>query len=643
MKYRKIYIYSFSIAVAYFSILHTTLSTGAQQPNPNNSTTEAESSLVVAEIVVKGVEGYLRDEVYKTLRSSPGKLTRTQLQTDINAIFATGYFSNVKIISEDTPLGVRIIFQVQANPILRSVQLSGNQVIPAEVINSSFKGNYGSILNFRQLQEGIKKLNQWYQDNGFVLAQVLNNPRVESDGTVTLEVAEGIIEDIQVQFIDENGESTDAQGKPISGRTQKYIITREMELKPGQIFNRNILQKDLQRVFNLGIFKDLKVSLNAAKDQRKVNVVVNVIEGRTFSLVPGGGYSSVNGFFALGEFQAQNWAGRNQKLGASIQANQRGLLFDANFTDPLIAGDPYRTSYTVNGFRRQTISRIFEGGDKEVNLPNGDRARVNRTGGGITFTRPLSQKPLEKSEWVASAGLQYQRVSIRNADGKLSPKDELGNNLSFSGNGEDDLLTVPLAVTRDRRNNSLTPTTGSLLRLSTEQSIPVGEGNILANRLRANYSLYIPARITRLTQGCRKTNSTVNECPQTLAFNFQAGTVIGDLPPYEAFSLGGANSVRGYDEGNLGTARSFIQASAEYRFPVISFIGGALFFDAATDLGTSNSIIGNPGGVRGKPGSGYGYGVGIRILESPLGPIRLDYGVNNDGENRIQFGIGEKF
>ncbi|RUT00331.1 hypothetical protein DSM106972_074590 [Dulcicalothrix desertica PCC 7102] len=46
--------------------------------------------------------------------------------------------------------------------------------------------------------------------------------------------------------------------------------------------------------------------------------------------------------------------------------------------------------------------------------------------------------------------------------------------------------------------------------------------------------------------------------------------------------------------------------------------------------------------MRGKPGSGYGYGLGIRI-QSPLGPIHLDYGINNEGDNRIQFGFGERF
>jgi len=44
----------------------------------------------------------------------------------------------------------------------------------------------------------------------------------------------------------------------------------------------------------------------------------------------------------------------------------------------------------------------------------------------------LSRNPLAKSEWTASAGLQYQRISIRDGDGDLSPEDERGNELSFS-------------------------------------------------------------------------------------------------------------------------------------------------------------------------------------------------------------------
>jgi outer membrane protein insertion porin family len=85
----------------------------------------------------------------------------------------------------------------------------------------------------------------------------------------------------------------------------------------------------------------------------------------------------------------------------------------------------------------------------------------------------LSRDVFTPADWTASLGLQYQRVSIRDDDGELSPEDELGNELSFSGEGKDDLLTVQLGAVRDRRNNLLRPTQGSLLRLGVEQSIPL--------------------------------------------------------------------------------------------------------------------------------------------------------------------------
>ncbi|MEO1741857.1 MAG: BamA/TamA family outer membrane protein, partial [Cyanobacteria bacterium J06629_9] len=112
---------------------------------------------------------------------------------------------------------------------------------------------------------------------------------------------------------------------------------------------------------------------------------------------------------------------------------------------------------------------------------------------------------------------------------------------------------------------------------------------------------------------------------------------------YEAFSLGGTNSVRGYEEGDLGSGRSFVQATAEYRFPLFTqFLGGTLFVDVASDLGSGDSVLGNPAGVRDKPGSGFGYGVGVRV-NTPLGALRLDYGFNDQGDSRIHFGLGERF
>lgn len=51
------------------------------------------------------------------------------------------------------------------------------------------------------------------------------------------------------------------------------------------------------------------------------------------------------------------------------------------------------------------------------------------------------------------------------------------------------------------------------------------------------------------------------------------------------------------------------------------------------------SLSGDPAGARLKPGNGYGYGVGVR-LESPFGPLRLEYAFNDQGTGRFHFGVG---
>ncbi|MEB3231150.1 MAG: BamA/TamA family outer membrane protein [Leptolyngbyaceae bacterium] len=640
-------------------------------PSPLTPSLNEERVLII-DVNVTGVDDRpeLRDAAYRAIQIEPGQTaTESQLQNDINAIFATGLFSGVQAGLENTPLGVRLNVNVVPNPILTNVTIEGSALAAAgetltfgneeltieQVVEAIFSPQYGrtlnrvppefaeDTLNLGTFQIGINELYQIYTENGYVLAQVVD-AAISDDGEVTLVVAEGIIEDIEVQFLDEDGFAEDEDGNAIEGKTREFIITREFESQSGDVFNQLNIQQDLQNVFGLGIFDDVRVSLNPGDDPRKVDVIVNVIEGSTGSVAAGAGFSSASGFFGSASYQQQNLGGNNQSLGAEVQVGERELLFDIRFSDPWIATDPYRTSYTVNTFLRRSISLIFDGGDTEVDLcdqrndldcnqsdlTDGDRPRVQRLGGGISFSRPLDEW-LGWEGWRASTGFQYQRVSLRDGDGDISYIDALGNQLSFTDDGKDDLFLLQLAAVRDRRNNPLQPTQGSLLRFGTEQSIPLGSGSILLNRLRASYSRYVPVDLTSFEEGA-----------ETLAFNVQAGTVLGDLPPYEAFSLGGTDSVRGYDAGELGSGRSFLQATAEYRFPVFSIVGGALFVDFGTDLGTAAEVPGAPADVRGKPGTGFGYGLGVRV-QSPLGQIRVDYGINDDGDGRIHFGIGERF
>ena len=592
--------------------------------------TTTETQVLVGEVAIKTPEGQpplppeLEQRIYDAIATKPGRtVTRTQLQSDINAVFATGFFSNVQAEPEDTDIGVRVTFFVLPNPVLKSVNTEGTKVLEAGVVDRIFGSQVGKITNLKDIQTGVKELEKYYQDKGYVLAQIVDI-KATPDGNINLVVSEGVIEDIKVAFINEDGKTVDKEGKPVTGTTRDFIITRELTIKEGEIFNKNTVQGDLQKVFALGLFEDLNIGLAPGTDPRKVIVTVNVKERNTGSIAAGAGLSSSTGLFGTVSFQQQNLGGNNQKLGLDIQVGERELLFDLNFTDPWLAGDPNRTSFTANIFNRSLFSYIF---DTPIGIGvNNNSPRINRLGTGFSFSRPLGPAT------TASLGLRFERVSITNSNNnEISATDSLGNPLSASGTGQDDLLLLQFAYATDQRDNPIKPSSGSVFRIATEQSIPVGLGSVFLNRVRASYSHFFPVKFLNFSEG-----------NQTLAFNFQAGTVIGTLPPYEAFQLGGSNSVRGWDEGKIGSGRSFGIFSAEYRFPVFNIVGGVLFFDYGTDLGSASSVPGNPAGARNKPGNGAGYGIGVRV-QSPLGSIRVDYGIGSNGGTQFSFGLGEKF
>jgi outer membrane protein insertion porin family len=572
---------------------------------------EADPRVLVAEVQVEAAEGELDEDlrtlVYDEIETRPGRTTtRTQLQQDINNIFATGFFSAVDAVPEDTDLGVRVTYVVQPNPVLTDVQVEGNQVISDDEITTIFSDQIGEIINLREFQDGILELNELYQEQGYVLAQVIAAPEVSEDGVVTLEVAEGVIEDIEVRFLNEEGEAF-VDGEPVDGRTHDYIVTREFETQPGDVFNQAQIEQDFQNVFALQIFEDVTPGLEPGdEDPRKVKVIVNVTERSTGSVAAGLGFNFTGDLFGTVSFRQDNFGGNNQKLSAEAQLSTRDILFDISFTDPWIAGDPFRTSYTVNAFARRSINLNFDGGPNPIDLPNGDRVRIRRLGGEVSFRRPLSDN------WAVTVGTRVQNISSRDADGRVQAFDADGNPITFSaatgGGGVDDLWTFPVSVSWDRRNDSFNPTSGGILRLNTEQSVPLGRGSIFMNRLRGSYSHYIPVSWINFNEG-----------PQALAFNVQVGSIVGDVPPYEAFALGGSqlySRLRGGGSGQWPQLRPVLR---RVPFPACFRSWGVrLFLDAGSDLGSGNAVPGAPGPSRGKPGSGFGYGAGVRV-QTPSG------------------------
>ncbi|MBD0346165.1 MAG: BamA/TamA family outer membrane protein [Coleofasciculus sp. Co-bin14] len=585
-------------------------------PSPQPARTPAQSTITndlavtATDVQVTGATEELKQIVLNTIRTRPGGTTsQSQLNDDVAAILNTGFFADARVTSSKNPNGVNVAFQVEPI-VVRSIQASGNQVLPAAIVNDAFRSQIGQPISVTSLRQAAEQVSKWYKDNGYTLAQVVA-ARPDRNGTVTIDVAEGIVGDINIRFLDK-------EGKPTQGRTKEDFIKRELKLKPGQVFRGDVAQQDLQQLYKLGLFQNANIALNG--DSRKVDLTYELIEAPARSVNAGGGYSADSGLFGTVSYKDVNLGGSNQQVGLNLQVGTRDFLFDGNYTNPYRESDPNKPGYSVDVFRRRSLSQTF---NNDIGLANGDQPREGQIGAGVTLTKPVG-------EWDGSVGVNYTRTSIRDSNGNITPTDKLGNPLSLSGTGVDDLFALTAGISRDQRNNPINPTQGSILSLSTSQSIPIGNGSILMNQVKANYSEYTPVRLLGTKE------------PEVFAFNVQGGTTIGDLPPYMAFNLGGINSVRGYGTGDVASGRSYVLASAEYRIPIYKPIGAVLFADFGSDLGTGNSVPGEPGVVRGKPGTGFGYGAGLRV-NSPIGIIRADYGFNDQGGSQLQFGLGQRF
>ncbi|MFP4006554.1 MAG: BamA/TamA family outer membrane protein [Spirulinaceae cyanobacterium] len=561
-------------------------------------------------IEIVGASEELARIAAQTIRTRMGGDTsQGQLQQDAELLRSTGLFESVEVTSFANDNGVDVVFQVQP-ATLKAVQLNNAEVLTPQVTNQIFAAQLGQTLSPSQIQKGIEQINQWYQDNGYILGQVID-ARTLPGGVLNVEVAEGVVNSVNLRFYNRDGET-------IEGRTNSDYVRETLSLKPGQIFRVDTARDDLRSLYQTGLFAKADVDIQG--DPTHLDITYELTETGSRGVDAGGGYSDSAGLFGSIRYNDKNLGGMNHQLGLDVQVGTRDLQFSANYGRAYRLSHPDRLGYDVSAFRQSTESATFN----DMTLSNGDRPRESQLGGGVSVSQPVG-------DWNASVGAGYTRHSIRDSEGNLAAVDQNGNPLSLSETGVDDLVTVEASVSRDLRDNPANPTSGSKLRFSTEQSVPVGNGSILMNRVRADYTQYIP------------TNILNQNSPEVLAFNVQGGTAIGDLPPYQAFTIGGSNSVRGYGNGDVASGRSFVLASAEYRVPLFnSPVSGVLFADFGTDLGSGSTVPGEPGTAQNKPGTGFGYGTGVRV-DSPLGVIRADFGLNDRGDSQFHFGLGHRF
>lgn len=589
------------------------------------STRTYDEGITVKEIELSGNMLVPEERILSTMKIKEGSIfDREAVQEDLRNIYGMGYFTdNIKVVPEATPKGIKLRIELEENVPVTGINIKGNNVLNTAEIEEIFRDQTGLPQNIAQLNESIEKLEKKYAEKGFVLARV-KSITDDPDGMVNIEITEGVVN--KIHFVGNT-------------KTKDFVIKRNMLLTEGNIYNELVLKDDLKRIYSTQAFEDVRRVVSASpEDPDKFDLSVEVDEKRTGSISLGGGVDTGAGLFGSLGYQNPNFLGRGQMLSATMMAGtgfiyrdrafvrRPYLQFDTTFSEPRVNNT--LNSLSVNAFGRNYAS---------FQIPLSTEQRI---GGEIEWARPITSLP----NTAATVSFGFENVNIEEAD-------SLGAAFYYSAAGIDiaerakqleggSYFSISPGIAYDSRDNRLNPTKGWFTSLKVTEGLGVSGDIGHFTKLLGNVRKYIP--ITEKV---------------TLALNAQAGSsLLGEIPEFNLFRIGGGYTVRGFREGAIGSGGQFILGSAEIRaplpfidrfkkIPMVDSIRTALFVDAGQIYQNSVSDT-----LFDRPGYGISAGAGLRVNIPAVGPVRIDYGIPlTDVGNyysksgRFNFGFGEKF
>lgn len=535
----------------------------------------------VTAVKITGMSTVGENAVLAAVKTKVGdKADPETVKQDLQAIYEMGYFFDVVANFTEVPEGIQVVYTVMENPQLNEIVIKGNTKVSTEKIKELLTIKPGAVLNAKTLNDNMRAVEQYYHDQGFILAKV-NDVAMGSGGVLTISVNEGVLEGIAVKGND---------------KTKTNVITREIKLKTGEAFNVKDARRSMQKVYNLGYFEDVNMKLNPGKEPNAVVLETSVVEQKTGTFSIGAGYSKADGMVGIIELGDNNFRGSGDKVKVHWEFGGNGgnKNYEFGYTKPWL--DDKQTSL---GFSFYDMTNEYSDYEHGKLVSSYDK---QRKGWDITLGRPSGEYiqnyisfKNRKDEWKEQVdGIEY--------DDKY--KDE-----NFG-------LTRSVTLTRvfDSRDNVFNATEGRRYSLSAEFA-----GKALGGEF--NYNKYTAEGRQYLKVGKE----------QVVALRLTAGYADGHMPDSGRFAVGGADTLRGYEDDEF-KGDKMLAATAEYRFPVAKKVQGVVF----TDIG--------------KAWEGEGYklndleasaGVGLRIT-TPIGPIRLDYAQGSEG-GKTHFSFGGQF
>ena len=378
-----------------------------------------------------------------------------------------------------------------------------------------------------------------------------------------------------------------------------FLATRFAPLK-GKVYDPGKLDETYREMLRTGLFTTLRVSTAAVPgDQVRLDITAEEAKAKEVGFTIGyGSYEGATAGIRLGD---RNLFGRGRPLTFAFDYSQRGLRGELLYVDPWLLDS-----------RFSLRTRLYSVARDELGYSK------NAIGGRVDVTRQ-AMPHLELGAFVESASVKIDNVSS-----------ELAKEPQLLGPTDYTITSIGVTQLTDYRDDAINPTRGLVVSSSFDYAMLEGAPGFMRSTFRFSY--YLPLGRT------------------LLAFGARAGYIapIAEAIPIDAgFFNGGSTTVRSFAERELGPKDKsgnplggdfYTVFNLELTFPVYQALQGAVFLDAGSLSNSDAEARVRHGGEAETSGEmRYAIGLGLRY-KLPIGPLRIDYGVNPNPKHDEDFG-----